>query len=488
MTNIQAFLGTKIGELNTSIRFLTEKSFRDLTRSLYKNADVVGQLTESFKRADNLQKQTLKSNISMNEFVGKNTQALSKLRGGFFENAEELFKNFEAGIRDNTDETLELQNKMKLTGQSTDLLRKATLTLTTFTGNNTEAAAKIAKTNMELSLKTGVTNETLLQVIESNKQLLEIPSLMGDTEPLANAMQELKSAIPSISEQDLSKTLSLLFSTEMNELTTRFALGIGDSLDRVTQSGLGATAETKKAILEAAEFAKKTYVVSQGSLKNELTSMSLDAIGNKDQILALIRVAGALENPAKTATMSMEERYYNQASVYFDQAKNFFEKTTATLYSPGALPAILKAVQGYGVGIAAGYAGRGIGALFGAASPMFMRTLGLLGPLGAIAGLVLPSLLDLFKSSDDTEKKQLEEQKKQTELQRIIAKQNQQRSDESLSRLISNALFTVATKEQPQQPQMDPGMKAVLDKLAGTLDDLNKNKGGIYFGGGRLGP
>jgi hypothetical protein len=470
------------GKLTDSIESLVEQfqrankfSFLQLNKELLRNSAVVSNLSIAFSSADKLQVKALAVNSNLQKVLLANKETLGKLRGDFFENAEELLLNFSEGIRENSDEVTALMNRMKLTGQSTELLRQVTKALVVTNRDGIVSAGRLARTTDKLSKDFLISSEKILQSVLKNSQLLDIPSLTGGSVEIAESIAALTSEITARGGSDamVSQVANLLFSTDANSFQSRLVLGISDSFERVNKQGADIQKEIRVLLEKGAGYAKENLFVTKGAYKNEITDSILSQFGNKDQIIALTQVNDLLKRDLgiTDAMRSKEDEFYKSASVVNAEALKFYQKTMSEVYPSllNALPYIIQGSQIGGIGASVGYLGK----LIGGAG--IGRLLSFAGPIGVGLGILttaIPLITNMMSSEDDSLKKTSKLQEEQLRVQKEISKKiappktDESSKGDSLSKLISDSLYMIAVKDRDKKGSV------VQENLATTLKEL----------------
>lgn len=334
-----------------------------MTTALANSISPFKALTEGFVKAEELQKKALALNTNQLTFIKNNTESLNKLRGGFFENAEELFANFEDGIRFNSDSLFTLQNRMKLTGQSTDQLRKTTKLLLGVTNNDIEAIGRLASTNQDLGRTYMVSNEKLLQALDRNAEILDFDSLFGQGEQTSKAITELTARLTSkgVAVDKQQTIIKFLGDQSLEAAQMRQRLGISvDVLDKI------ATGQTSldTVLGQINSFASQNLKVTQGSFKKIATNIALEGLGQgiKEVVIASNQIGAALQKPntEEEKLRSKEDRYYDTFETSVKESKKFYEQTASEFYDVmKPTPDILRQIQiGMAVAAAADTAGQ----------------------------------------------------------------------------------------------------------------------------------
>ena len=428
-TNAAFILGRSIGDLTKEIEHANRSGFRSLRKDLSKNTDAVTNLRRAFSFADDLQKKSLAVNTNFNKLISNNTAILSKLRGDFFENAEEKLLQFSEGIRENSEGVDLLTNRMKVTGQSTDLLRKITGNLIVQSKGQIDVADRLAKSNIQLGRQYVISNDKLVEAVAQISDLLDVPSVLGLGEGIAQLSQVLAAEAKGLGDKQRASVIKLLAGSDMQDFADRVSLGISDSLDFFSQANLTDSAVRDKMIeyLQRIDSTiKQNFVVSKGSYKNELTNAMLSSFNDKESIIAAIQLNSLVgkQNAMTEAMRTQADQFYMTSENLQKEAFSLYQKAAVPFYE-GALP-ILKSINYALVAGAAGSILGGGGSRLAGLIPLLGRIgpfLRFLGPIGFIGGTIaslLPALVGM-KDSTAPIKNIADEARKQTAIQKEIS-------------------------------------------------------------------
>jgi hypothetical protein len=334
-------------------------AFNGVTQSAANLISPLNNITEAFKKSDDVQKKMLAVNTDLKTFTKANSASLDNLRGGFLENAEELFENFSEGIRFNSKEMMTLQNRMKLTGQSTDKLRQGTKFLLNATEGNVESVGRLSQVNMDTSRKYMISNEKLIDALARNEETIDYASLFGLGEEQSAQLMKLTGLMESkgISVKNQQQVLKLMYSTDASMAQMRATLGASVDLpEKLLESNADFSSELNK----IAGFAKDTFIQQKGNGKMLNTNNILQGIGGEEMrktVTALMQTNSILASTKNNAEQmrSPEDKFYNTFDTYAKESKNFYERTMSKHYNiMETVPGILKALQMAQVGGMAG--------------------------------------------------------------------------------------------------------------------------------------
>ena len=317
-------------QLNATVRHATKPSVIGRNKASYDKlisasldlTDVIGNVTKVINGMDGLQKKSLALGTNASKFMADNTTALKKLRGGLLENAEELFKNFDSGIRDNSDSLVLLQNRMRLTGQNTEASRKVSLNLLNTTGNNIKSVDRLMKSNMELSKASLMTNESLLDLVESMSDLAESKSLFGLSEQFSELVQMFGAQAGPGSEGMVQEVLK--FMTSQDFLAQRQSIGLKE-ID--LSKGVTESFKDLMGNLSKTEQFKSSFIgKNNDGVSQQLKSLALNEMGLQQGITNSVNLLNKMNNltAPSQALMTREDKYYDSFENYKNEAVNFY--------------------------------------------------------------------------------------------------------------------------------------------------------------------
>jgi len=167
-----------IRKLNLSVVQAT----RQVAAAATQFANPITRLQDSITRLDQSNRYALAlgtTNEKLTKFVNKNTDVLSK---GLVSNQkliDAIAANFESGIRVQTPALMELSEEMIATGQDLQALTRMNSDLLLLTGDNIDALETVNRVNKEVSDKYGVSNEKLINSVNSLRDVFEESSFFG---------------------------------------------------------------------------------------------------------------------------------------------------------------------------------------------------------------------------------------------------------------------------------------------------------------------
>ena len=158
-------------------------SYQGLENSFIKFVAPMTRLQSSINRMDETNRKVLMSAgttyAKLEKSLEKNSDVLGKNLVSNRALISELAKNFGEGVRINNGALTDLTQEMIATGQNTALQRKMNADQVLQTGNNTKAVQSINKTNKDVSDKYGVSNDRLIESLNSLKGVMDQASFFG---------------------------------------------------------------------------------------------------------------------------------------------------------------------------------------------------------------------------------------------------------------------------------------------------------------------
>ena len=463
------------------------QSLNNLGNTILNFGNLANNLTLAFRQADTLQRKSQAIGSSLNKLLDFNKDTLGKLRGDFFANAEELLNNFSHGIRDNSDELNFLQNRMKLTGQDTQLAREVMGDLLMETGGNIDAVSRLSDVTHDLSLKNKITAESLLRVVDALSPVRQLPSFLGLSEQFNSLTLALQSTVGEKGQEEVIKAMNLIF--DPKNISTLFALGIGSAPDKLLDSSLSQKGQLMalRDILNTANGTLQNIAGSnKGNLKAVVTDAQLRSLGDKEGLIALSNLTNILNTEYNKTNSFLADQNKNLDSIKTinDEARSYYQMATGKVFPLllNVLPSLLAGSMVTNLGGGIGAAGNLLGARTGGAALRGIGgIIGVLGPVGAIVGTVisfLPEIKSLFSSNSD---KQDEANK---HLASIDKKTNPPPPNESkgtgtFSQFLANTIFDAQTGSKKTQETLNANiadtMKMIGDFTTKTSNSFNSD-------------
>tara|TARA_Y100001973_G_C5207976_1_gene343053 strand:+ start:1454 stop:3148 length:1695 start_codon:yes stop_codon:yes gene_type:complete len=172
------------------------QSARQIKTAFANFANPINRLRDSLTRLDESNRSALRMGITtekLRQSVAKNSEILDR---GLVSNQkllDAISLNFESGVRVQNGALMTLTEEMVATGQDTKVLAQRNSDLMLFTGDNTASIQSASKVNKEVSDKYGVSNEKLINSMNTLRASFEEASFFGPevTTSLQNVATEL---------------------------------------------------------------------------------------------------------------------------------------------------------------------------------------------------------------------------------------------------------------------------------------------------------
>lgn len=341
------------------------KSLIGLSESLISSYNFTNKFSEAINKFDKNQLRSLATGTTYNKFLEANTKALTDRKASFEQTSENLISNFEAGIRVNSEQLNHLNDEMSMTGQNTKALIGVNTQLLAITGNDVMAVNKNAETNRKLSKDYLISNDRLIETMESMAENLNTLSFFG-TEAVGNMSEvakELQGRVGVGMKSQIEMVMGMLLPT----------------LDNMGKQALGGTTGAMNAVtegmLEIADLNplfSKVLKVNEQMLKSDLKSGAPERAANlldmtEQQYNATLQLAKAMKNETKiTSEMRMSEADLQKSIAQSRKnADDFFMERAPDIHKGivAIAPAMLSlAISVNALGMGAGLLGGGKGA------------------------------------------------------------------------------------------------------------------------------
>jgi hypothetical protein len=390
------------GSIAQAARQLSER-FAGFINPLKRFEDSINRLDQSNRAALRIGTTTQK----LSDSVNKNSDLLNR---GLVSNQkllDAIVQNFESGIRVQNGALGDLTQEMIATGQDLNGLRQMNSDLLLFTGDNVKALQATNRANKEISDKYGVSNQKLIDSVNSLKETFEEASFFGGetTASLEILTKELKARTGGKNVEGAIRTLLGLGTGGLDTLTTSLRVGGGGLRARLS-AGQGIGMRDIQPILD-----EVTRIAQQGGGGDLAIGADIAAMRTgltRQQVIQLVNLNKQLKN---SYTLNEEQKKttdetYNSIQNINERARNFYDSTA--IKSLALLGTISTGVISLGTGLSLALGGiRGVmpmtpggvrgTALFGGYAARealgkagnFLKYRGLAGGLGMAAGLGL---------------------------------------------------------------------------------------------------
>lgn len=205
-------------------------SLRDFKGSFEGFFNPVTRLRDSIQRLDKTNQVALSQGINQQKFreaISKNSAILQKGLTSNQKLLDAMLKNADVGLKLTEGAFGDLMQEMEATGQSMEGLRQGFADMVLFTGGNTDAVQRLAKTNKEVSDKYGISNQRLIESMNSLKEVFEEASFFGGdtTASLGELAMQLKGRSGGLDTDAAVRTLMKLGTGGMENIAATVLTG-----------------------------------------------------------------------------------------------------------------------------------------------------------------------------------------------------------------------------------------------------------------------
>jgi hypothetical protein len=340
-------------DLLTRSNLQTQKSLNSLKDSLVSFTNPMNRLTDSVKRMDETNRKMSQMGTTFSKFqtsLEKNSKVLDQNSVSNRALVSELAQNFEQGVRINNGALTKLTKEMIATGQNTAGLRKLNSSLVLQTGNNTDAVQQINKTNKDVSDKYGISNQRLIESLNSLKGVMDQASFFGPqaVASLGDISTQLMGRAGGTDIQGALGTLGSLLTGGSENLAASRLLGAGGLRQKIA-GGQAIGMEDLAPIFQNLDRIVNSF--GNHELGPEMAARSMGL--NKQQMVQLKQLHDISKNNFeldKDAVATEAEKANSLANIQ-ERAKNFYDNTAVmTLATIAALPVgIVTAMAGAGM-------------------------------------------------------------------------------------------------------------------------------------------
>ena len=350
---------------------LSDRLFKENTNalqgvktSLIRFVTPMNRLTDSVKRMDETNRKMTQMGTTFSKFeksLEKNSKVLDQNSVSNRALVSELAQNFEQGVRINNGALTDLTKEMIATGQNTAGLRKLNSSLVLQTGNNTDAVQQINKTNKDVSDKYGISNQRLIESLNSLKGVMDQASFFGPqaVASLGDISTQLMGRAGGTDIQGALGTLGSILAGGSENLAASRLLGAGGLRQRFA-GGQAIGMEDLAPIFQNLDRIVNSFGGGEFGAEMAAASMGL----SKQQMVQLKQLHDISKNNFeldKDAVATEAEKANSLANIQ-ERAKNFYDNTSVMiLASIAALPVgIVTAMAGAGMVGGAAMSGKGL--------------------------------------------------------------------------------------------------------------------------------
>ena len=322
-----------LGRLNNSLRATIGE--------LEKFGNPIGMLTDSLNKMDSTNRDALKigvTNTKLSKMVSKNSSVLSDNLVSNQALQEAIIQNFGQGVRFQTEGLMALTTEMIATGQDVQSLGNLNSDLALATDNSTGVVTRLAEVNKDASDKYGISNEKLINTLQTLKSSLDKASFFGDeaVESLGVAAQELKGRAGGKNIEGALATMSELLVGGLDTIKAASVLGIQGDRESMARGG-GITADRMAEIAD--EFKRVSDSMGGGSLGLDYTAKLFEM--SKAQVAGMLQLAKVAHNDSgiQEGLKKTTDETYNTIENVNARATNFYDKTAMSMLAVlGSIP------------------------------------------------------------------------------------------------------------------------------------------------------
>jgi len=471
---IQVELTRATRRLNLSVLQAT----RQLAGQVTAFVNPINRLTDSLSRLDKTNRASLALGTTTDKLrksVEANSDVLDRGLVSTQKLMDAIVQNFESGIRVQNGAIADLTEEMIATGQDLNGLTSMNSDLLLFTGDNIRAVQDANRANREISDKYGVSNQKLIDSVNSLKSTFEEASFFGGetTASLETLTMELKARTGGKNVEGAIQTLLGLGTGGLGNLGAALRTGAGGLRARISAGQAVGMGDIMPILQQVSQIARES---GGGDLALGADIAAMRTGLSRQQVVQLVNLNQQLQ---KDYTLNEESKKttdetFNSIQNINERARNFYDKTAIeslsmlgsistataamaanTLMAGGGLAGLLPAGKG---GLAGGAARIGsmlprIGgaAALGGAAAGVKATVGggflsniltgasvgsLGGPMGALVGGAGGLIFSIFESIAGSTEETAEEVKKTRELeQEKIRQEIALKASKDLSRI-----------------------------------------------------
>jgi uncharacterized protein (DUF697 family) len=385
----------------------TADQSRRLNQSVRENtlriASLVGVGTivaQKFTQAEDIQTKAIAINTTLAKLYEENDESINQLRGSNFDLLEEIISLKEEGVQNLSQDILDLNARMLLTGQDTSILHKLLGRTSTQLMLNTEEQNSLIDTIKKTSAETGTRSDKMIAALQKVADSLGTAKALGGGEGLTALFLSLEGRLKETDADALNRLVSKFIEADFEDLATFTRLGIRNEVDRlVTSRNLSQAQEALTSILEKGGAAVEGFVGTPGGgVGFTFVNERLNVLGNsaRDTFLNIKQLNSAFSRSTETFIEGTEE--INTLKVAVGTATKGLEDAFASIYDAtiGKLfPTVVGATQAIAVLVTAiagmSLVATGLRAL-GSAAALVLSPLGGLVAIAATVGIAFTEL------------------------------------------------------------------------------------------------
>jgi len=321
---------TKLWRANT-------ESLKDLKQGLINFATPMVRLRESINRMDDSNRKLTQMGTTYSKLeasLRKNSEVLNQNVVSTRALVTEIGKSFEQGIRDNGGAIGDLTKEMIATGQDAAGQRKMNASLILQTGNNIDVVKRLNQTNIDVSDKYGVSNDRLIQSINSLKSAMDDASLFGPeaVEGMTNIAFQLKGRAAGNDIEAGLNVLSKILTPDSSTLAMGSLLGARGSRQK---QGRGQGVDMGDVTNVLKNF--QQIMIDTQSINPEARTLARTSRTglDKQSVIALNKIVGIMDNDfslSQSEKATDAEKANNLKNIQ-EKAASFYDGTAKSMLS-----------------------------------------------------------------------------------------------------------------------------------------------------------
>ena len=505
---IQVELTRATRRLNLSVLQAT----RQLAGQVTAFVNPINRLTDSLSRLDKTNRASLALGTTTDKLrksVEANSDVLDRGLVSTQKLMDAIVQNFESGVRVQNGAIADLTEEMIATGQDLNGLTSMNSDLLLFTGDNIRAVQDANRANREISDKYGVSNQKLIDSVNSLKSTFEEASFFGGetTASLETLTMELKARTGGKNVEGAIQTLLGLGTGGLGNLGAAIRTGAGGLRARISGGQAVGMGDIMPILQQVSQIAQQS---GGGNLALGADIAAMRTGLSRQQVVQLVNLNQQLQ---KDYTLNAESKKttdetFNSIQNVNERARNFYDKTaiqslallgtisTATIgmaantvMAGGALAGLLPAGGGglaggaarigsmlprLGGAAALGTAAYGAKAATGGgflSNILTGASVGSIGgPMGTIAGAAGGLIFSIFEDIAGSTKETAEEVRKQREMEE---EQRRQEAAIQASKDIARVSFLAQYIRSRGGADLNGNTELYLEVIAKNIQEMN---------------
>jgi hypothetical protein len=505
---IQVELTRATRRLNLSVLQAT----RQLAGQVTAFVNPINRLQDSLTRLDKTNRASLALGTTTDKLrksVEANSDVLDRGLVSTQKLMDAIVQNFESGVRVQNGAIADLTEEMIATGQDLNGLTSMNSDLLLFTGDNIRAVQDANRANREISDKYGVSNQKLIDSVNSLKSTFEEASFFGGetTASLETLTMELKARTGGKNVEGAIQTLIGLGTGGLGNLGAAMRTGAGGLRSRISGGQAVGMGDIMPILQQVSQIAQQS---GGGNLALGADIAAMRTGLSRQQVVQLVNLNQQLQ---KDYTLNAESKKttdetFNNIQNINERARNFYDKTaiqslallgsisTATIgmaantvMAGGGLAGLLPAGGGglaggaarigsmlprLGGAAALGTAAYGAKAATGGgflSNILTGASVGAIGgPMGAVAGAAGGLIFSVFESIKGNTEETAEEVRKQREMEE---EQRRQEAAIQSSKDIARVSFLAQYIRSRGGADLNGNTELYLEAIAKNIQEMN---------------